>query len=167
MPVSFPVDYCHSSKSIGKETGKTHLCALGRWPVCIHQENCILSPRAQLFFHFMPFIIGPYTRKKLERSQKVLQGKASNHIWFIENFTKLFLSGNWCTQQCASSHHQASLFQISLEMLMYLYIFSISFVIYFQNLQTLWYFSVYLVLIRISFKFKNNNDAPFCSSFFT
>ena len=44
---------------------------------------------------------------------------------------------------------------------MYLYIFSIYFMIYFQNLQMLRYFSDYLVvLIRISKKFRNNNDAP-------
>ena len=49
------IDYCHSSKSIGKEIGITHLCALGYiiylslWN-CFSSEECILFNFGGIYF---------------------------------------------------------------------------------------------------------------------
>ena len=65
LPVSFPLDYyCHSNKSTGKETGKTHLCTVHKPINAIFILCCEKSPNLTCYLklkvHTLEFRIRMY-----------------------------------------------------------------------------------------------------------
>ena len=88
--------YCHSSKFARKETGKTHLCAVGCWLDLITVNKII---KLEIYV-FMQFIKG-YGRREVHGYFSLLLCKSS--IWFEQHIFKIIIYF-FTTSKCATNY---------------------------------------------------------------